>query len=252
MILVRAPEAIVYPETDGEPMGETDLHRKWMIRISDLLSYRYGGQRVYVGCNLLVYYWERHPSWYIVPDNFVVTDVDPGERRVFKTWEEGKSPDVVFEVTSKSTRRRDTNYKPRVYRKMGVKEYFLYDPTGDYLVPPLKGFRLVSKSYVEIEPEASGALECRELGLLLRLEGGRLVIDDRQTGQPLRTEAEAERLARKAKHRALQAERRALQAERRAREAAEARAEAEAQARQAAEEELKPLREHLKRHGPAQ
>jgi hypothetical protein len=175
-----------------------------------------------------------------VPDDFVVTDVDPGERRVFKIWEEGKAPDVAFEVTSKSTRRRDTSYKPRVFAKMGVKEYFLYDPTSEYLVPPLKGYRLVRRSYKQIAPDASGTLECRELGLLLRLEGRQLVIYDRQTGQRLQTEKEAERVAREAAQRA-------LQAERRAREAAEARAEAEAQARQATEQELLRLREQLKR-----
>ena len=27
-------------------MGETDIHRLWMIRIYDLLAYRYRGQRV--------------------------------------------------------------------------------------------------------------------------------------------------------------------------------------------------------------
>jgi len=231
MILAQTLEEIEYPETDGQPMGETDLHRKWMIRISDLLSYHYREQRVYVGCNVLVYYEEGDTSRYIVPDDFVATDTDPSDRRVFKTWEEGKSPDVAFEVTSKSTRRHDTSFKPHIYAEMGVKEYFLYDPTSEYLLPPLRGFRLVGESYVEIEPGESGSLECRELGLLLRLDAGRLVIYDSQTGQPLRTEAEAERLAR---------------------EAAEARAEAEAQARQALEQELERLREELKRRGPAQ
>ena len=32
---------VEYPETDGRPMGETDLHREWMQRIIDLLKYRY-------------------------------------------------------------------------------------------------------------------------------------------------------------------------------------------------------------------
>ena len=29
---------IYYPESDGEPMAETDLHRNWMIRIIDILQ----------------------------------------------------------------------------------------------------------------------------------------------------------------------------------------------------------------------
>ncbi len=230
MTLVQTIQEIEYPDTDGQPMGETDLHRNWMIRIFDSLSYYYRDQRVYVGCNLLVYYEEGDPSRFIVPDIFIAADNDPGDRRVFKTWEEGKSPGVAFEVTSKSTRRHDASFKPRVYAEIGVKEYFLYDPTSEYLLPPLRGFRLVGDSYEEMQPEESGSLVCQELGLLLCLEAGRLAIYDRQTGEPLRTEAEAER---------------------RAREAAEARAESEAQARRAAEQELQRLREQLKERGPS-
>lgn len=47
---------VEYPESDGMPIGETDLHRWWMIRIHDILSQRYRGQRVYVSSNLIVYY----------------------------------------------------------------------------------------------------------------------------------------------------------------------------------------------------
>jgi hypothetical protein len=122
---------------------------------------------------------------------------------------------VAFEVTSKSTRQHDTSFKPRLYAEIGVKEYFLFDPTSEYLLPPLKGFRLAGNSYEEMEPEESGSLVCQELELLLRLEAGRLVIHDRRTDQPLRTEAEAERSA-----------------------------------REAAEQELQRLREQLKRHEP--
>jgi hypothetical protein len=32
---------IEYPESDGEPLGETDLHIHWIIRLRDILKYRY-------------------------------------------------------------------------------------------------------------------------------------------------------------------------------------------------------------------
>jgi hypothetical protein len=66
------------------------------------------------------------------------------------------------------------------------------------------------------------------LDLWLKLDKGQLVIFDARTGEPLPTEAEAERAAR--------------EAERAAREAAEARAAA-------AEDELRRLREQLKGGG---
>jgi Uma2 family endonuclease len=221
---------IDYPETDDMPMGETELHQQWMIRVRDWLKWRYRGRRVYVGCDLLLYYVEGEPMHYVVPDVFVVHDCDPGLRRIFKTWEEGRVPNVIFEITSRATRRKDQAFKPQTYREIGVGELFLYDPTADYLNPPLQGFRLKQGPQpTRIEPDASGALHCRELDLLLRLEGDgqRLVAFDAATGVRLLTEAEAHFAA-------LQAERAALDSERAARLAAEA--------------ELKRLREQLERN----
>jgi Uma2 family endonuclease len=188
---------IDYPESDGRPMGETDLHRLWMIRIYDLLSWRYRGQRVYIGSDLLVYFTEGRPKDFVVPDNFVVLDCDPGPRRTFKIWEEGRSPDVVWEVTSRSTRRKDMGFKTQTYARLGVQELFLFDPTADYLRPPLQGFRFVEGQSEPIAPAADGALECRPLGLSLRLESAGLAMFDAATGERLLTEAEAERAERR-------------------------------------------------------
>ncbi len=243
-----------YPESDGRPMGETDIHREWMIRIHELLRRRYAGERVYVGCDLLVYYTKGVPREFCSPDVFVVKDCEPGRRRVFRVWIEGRVPDAVFEVTSLGTRREDEVIKPSTYARIGVKEYFLYDPTGDYLVPPLQGFRLVAAQHEPIAPDAEGALVSEELGLRLWLDSGELVIADSRTGRRLLTEAEALEVqrkvaaarARKAQARADSAEARADSAEARA-DSAEARAEEEARARQAAEVELRRLREELER-----
>lgn len=216
MSLIQTVDQLQYPESDGRPMGETDLHRDWMVRILDLLRLRYRGQRVYVASNLLVYYAEGDPSQFVVPDDFVVLDCDPGRRRTFKIWEEGKSPEVVFEVTSRSSRREDEVYKPQIYARLGVHEYFLYDPTADYLDPPLQGFRLERGSYARIEMDSTGALSCQRLGLSLRLEHGNLMLYDTATGQVLRTPAEAAEAARdaaEARVAELEAELRRLRAE---------------------------------------
>jgi Uma2 family endonuclease len=223
----QAAIEIEYPETDGKPMGETDVHRMWMIRIYDLLKYRYRGQNVYIGSDLLLYYTEGNPAEYLVPDDFVVLDCDPGPRRTFQVWKEQRVPSVVFEVTSLWTRREDESFKPMRYARLGVHELFLFDPTGDYLRPPLKGFRLDDDgSYLPIEADAGGHLVSRELGLLLRRDGQQLLMVDSASRKPLLTEAEAEREAR--------------QKEGKAREAAEQRAAA-------LEAEVQRLREQLKR-----
>jgi Uma2 family endonuclease len=220
-----APE-IEYPESDGKPVAETDLHLEWMIYIRNVLKYRYRKQRVYIGANLLLYYVRGNPHKSVAPDTFVVKDCDPGPRRTFKTWVEERNPDVVFEVTSSSTRREDEVTKPATYAQIGVKELFLFDPTSDYLDPPLQGYRFSRGRKTRIRPDADGSLECRELGLRLRLEDGELRFYDARTGARLLTDVEA------AEGRASDAEERAASAEERA---------------AAAEEESRRLREELKR-----
>ncbi len=198
---------VEYPESDGEPMGETDLHRDLMIRLIELFKERYRDQHVYVSGNLLLYYEEGVPYKHVSPDAFVVLDKDPGRRRVYKTWEEG-APNVVFEVTSSSTKRRDEGVKPQVYAAIGVREYFLFDPTSDYLLPPLQGFRLDGDAYEPIPLNEDGRLDCRELGVTLAREAGELVLRDAVTGEVLLERWEAEQ--------------RQVEKERRAREVAEA------------------------------
>jgi Uma2 family endonuclease/uncharacterized small protein (DUF1192 family) len=191
MSLIQTIDQVEYPESDGKPMGETDVHIDWMIRIRDILRHRYRGQQVYVGANLLVYYQEGDPSKFVVPDDFVAKDCQPGRRRTFKIWEEGKAPDVAFEITSRSSRQEDESYKPQVYARVGVREYFLYDPTGEYLDPPLQGFRLHGLDYRRIKLDRTGAIKSDQLGIALRLKDGDLVFSDARTGDELLTKAEA-------------------------------------------------------------
>ena len=247
MSVVQTIDQIEYPESDGRPMGETDVHIDWMIRLRDILRFRYLGQQVYVGTNLLVYYVEGEPSRFVVPDDFVVKDCDPRRRRTFKVWEEGRVPNVVFEVTSRSSRREDQVYKQQIYAQLGVHEYFLYDPTAEYLNPPLQGYRLEGGNYVRIEPDDSGAIRSDELGVLLRLERGDLVLVDLQSGEELMTRAEtaeAARAAADAARKAADAARKAADAARKAADAARDAAQARASHLEA---ELERLRKEIDR-----
>src|SRR5277367_603781 len=93
---------IDYPTSDGKPMAETDLHRKLMIEVIELLDGFFANRSdVYVSGNMLVFYEEGNPRKHRAPDVFVVWGVPKHERENFKIWEEGKAPGVVIEITSK-------------------------------------------------------------------------------------------------------------------------------------------------------
>ena len=193
MSAVSTNALIEYPESDGRPLGETDWHIEWTLRLRELLKYRYQGQSVYVASDLLVYYHEGVPQDYIVPDGFVVLDCSPHRRRTFQTWKEQRVPNVVFEFTSKSTCRSDEVFKPRVYAEIGVPEYFLYDPQDEYLNPCLQGYRLAGEgTYVRIDSNGDGRLECQQRGLTLEIAADRaLILRDTASGEALLTEAES-------------------------------------------------------------
>jgi hypothetical protein len=123
-------------------------------------------------------------------------------------WEEGQPPAVVFEITSRGTRLEDLGTKRALYAMLGVREYFLYDPLGDYLQPPLQGYRLQEGEYQRMLPGDEGALASQELGLELRVEAGQLRLLNPTTGARLLTPAEAQ-----AAWRAEAAARRAAEAE---------------------------------------
>ena len=188
---------IYYPESDGKPLAETDTHIKLLIYLHKALADHFRGDpNIYVAGNLFVYYQEGDPSQVVVPDLFVVRGVPKRDRRIYQVWKEEKAPDVVFELTSRGTRQKDLGSKKGVYEVLGVEEYFLFDPFGEYLTPRLVGFRLARWGYRQIEDEEP--LVSRVLGLELRVEGEMLRLVDPATGEKLLTPLEAQEARRQA------------------------------------------------------
>lgn len=189
---------IEYPNADGKPMAESDQAREYLIyAVKVLRIYFQAHPDVYVSGNLFIYYEEGNPKAVVAPDVFVVFGVDKSDRRSYKLWEEGnKAPDLVLEITSKSTKKEDQETKPDTYAVLGVREYFQYDPMGDYLNPRLQGSRLVEGSYQPIAqtvlPDGVLSLRSEVLGLELRSCAGELRFYDPVRGRTLRTHEEAE------------------------------------------------------------
>ena len=134
----------------------------------------------------------------------------------------------------RSTRKEDLGRKREIYASLGVREYWLFDPTGDYLAPRLQGSRLREGEYQPLPSVAmvdDGLLvHSKALGLDVRIEAREeLRFHDPATGQDLlsyeesqlaRGEAEARISDERAAH---QATRALLEEEAAARRTAQAR-----------------------------
>ena len=174
------PDELRLPCSEADPMPQNARQARVTVECFDSLEARWEERPdVFVGLDQFVY-WDRdydpktnkaHPP--LAPDLYVAFGVANRLRKVYVVWEERKPPDFVLEVVSPSSRRRDDTEKPRLYAKMGVPEFFRYDPYGK-LKPALAGFRLrrgKCPEYRRVPPGrlANGALgvPSKALGLYL-------------------------------------------------------------------------------------
>jgi Uma2 family endonuclease len=224
MTAIPLERTIDYPESDGRPMAETEVHGQVLFDLIHGLRRRYVDvPDVYAWGNMILYYEEGNSQAFVAPDVFLARGVDKRVRRTYKVWEEGQVPFLIIEVTSKSTRGEDLNTKKRLYESLGVEEYFLFDPLAEYLKPRLQGFRLGSgnarnaRRYEALLPQAAGALLSTTTDLVLQPEGDRLRLRDAITGEPLAwpDEDAVGRQAAEEKVRALEEELARLRADRR-------------------------------------
>ena len=182
------------------------------------------------------------------PDLMVAFDADPAlylARNGYVISEQGKPPDFVLEVASRSTGRRDTIDKRIIYAEIGILEYWRFDETGRYHGTRLAGDRLVNGRYepIQIDELPDGSLQGHSvvLNVDLRWVNGQLHWHDPATGERVAS-LESERDARIQAQARAAAERQARATEQMARAAAEERADtAEARVREL-ESQLRQLR----------
>jgi len=200
------------PESDGKPMAETDLHRNVMVYVIEALQEHFLPEHdVYVSGNIFMYYRDEDGELKSVsPDVLVVNGVAKKERRIYNLEVERKAPDVVFELTSPSTKMEDLGNKRFIYASLGVKEYYLFDPFGEAFRPALRGFRLENGDYLAV---VGTRMYSEVLGLEIRLEEGKLLLYDRKKKEYLRSYKESEAARRTAEAARQVAEARASAAE---------------------------------------
>ncbi|ELR97826.1 Uma2 family endonuclease [Gloeocapsa sp. PCC 73106] len=216
MTITTQPK-IVYPTGpfwSDEPPLESNLHLQQILLLIQSLKWLWRERQDYfVSGNLTIYYspHQKKSEDFRGPDFFVVTgttlDWTRGSWVVWK--EEGKYPNLIIEILSKTTAKIDKGEKKQIYQDIfRTPEYFWFDPES----LELKGFALISGKYQEITTTAAGQLQSKQLDLYLG-------IVDRQlryfspSGELIPTSEEE---AIRERERAQQAEERAQQAEERA------------------------------------
>ena len=239
---VLAPASVDYPSSDGRPVAESDHQFIPLTYAASRLRQHFRHRDdVYVAGNLLIYY-EEGTRARVAPDVFVVLGAARRKRSSYLLWKEPKAPDFVLEITSRGTRGEDQGPKRDLYRRLGVTEYWQFDPTGDYLEPALQGLELVAGEYVGLGQRelADGTLVLTSavLELELRLSERGLRFHDPVTGRDLPDLAETDAAWQRERQARARAEQ-DRQRERRARERAE-------QERQEAEARIAELEARLR------
>ena len=166
------------------------------------------------------------------PDLLVAFGVDPAayyQRNAYIISEQGKPPDFVMEIASRSSGRIDVVDKREYYAQLGIPEYWRFDETGEFHGTRLAGDQLVDGRYeaLPIQELSDGVLQgySAVLNLNLRWNRGTLEWYDPDTGLHIATledersaRAQAEARVENAETRAETAETRAVSAETRVHE----------------------------------
>ncbi|MGI8883761.1 MAG: Uma2 family endonuclease [Pyrinomonadaceae bacterium] len=132
----------LFPETHEDDMGETTIHYDLISDFIKMLKLFFLGQPdIFIAANLNFYYDENDSKKYYIPDIMIAFGVSNHSRKTYKLWEEKLCPQVVFEVASESTWKKDITDKVEDYEKLGVEEYYILDSENLYLSLPLMAYR---------------------------------------------------------------------------------------------------------------
>ena len=193
-----------YPYEDSAAVDNSD-HNIVSGYIKSVVGERYADRDdVFADADLGLYFEQGNRSALVAPDVLVAFGVEGGSRMSYKIWEEGKPPDLVVEVLSDMSWRKDLRAKPGLYEALGIAEYWSFDQhrVSDDL--PLIVRRLKNGSY---QVEGDGLTgHSAILGLDIRVEGILLRLHDPATGLVLPYYNEAVARARLAERRVAELE----------------------------------------------
>lgn len=178
-------------------MGETSLHATLIHYLSTVLSWLFREQACSIYENLNFYQTLNYREYPLAPDLAIIKGVPFEHVRSWTVGRTGPAPQVVFEILSEETWQKDVYEKPWKYARMGVQEYFAYDPYQPSIsratARRLFGWRLDARGreMVTMTPDEQGWLWSEQLQRWLVPDGHHLRLYDREHRLCL-TEAQAE------------------------------------------------------------
>ncbi|MFN5856112.1 MAG: Uma2 family endonuclease [Pseudanabaenaceae cyanobacterium] len=153
---------IIYPSSDGKPLAETQQHALAILMTLGLLRLYLQDQPAVVFADQFLYYIEGNPKARVAPDVMVIFDIEKRLYDNYKIWEGKQTPSIIFEMTSASTKDTDQTFKKTLYEQLGVTEYWLFDPYGEWISGQLVGFRLNEDGvYKPIKDHCSEVLQLK-------------------------------------------------------------------------------------------
>ena len=132
---------------------------------------------------MFMYYEEGNAAASIAPDVYVVLDHDLGERGSYQFWVEGKPLDFALNVITPSSGTCDDEEKRALYARLGIAEYFLFQPDVQWARQRLWGYRLSGHEYAKAQPGPCGELVGERLGVAFRTEGAYSRVRKREAGE---------------------------------------------------------------------
>src|SRR6185312_13911728 len=114
--------------TEEDLMGESSQHHTVTGYLEDVLKWLFQNQTCSVYVNLNFYVTDDEDEYPIAPDLAVIKGVPFRHEISWRIGVSGPAPQVVFELASDKTWKRDLDEKPLTYARIGVQEYYAFDP----------------------------------------------------------------------------------------------------------------------------
>src|ERR687886_71240 len=170
--MVQQLPALIYPDSDGQPIADNTKQFRWIVVIKENLELLFAtNPDVFVAGDLLWYPVEGDNKTRQAPDAMVVFGRPKGDRGSYKQWEESNiPPQVVFEILSPGNRLKAMAQKYKFYERYGVEEYYVYDPDEVDLIGWLR-----SEKELDVIEEMNGWVSPR-LGIKFQLTSDNLEI----------------------------------------------------------------------------